>query len=355
MQACWRDTPRDLIGTEDGDSPCQARRDLRAVAHVVGTVVTSVAAGSLRCADWARTANADPVGTAGSHLGLLLVEWPLPWPRDVADIAELAPVYTLLKGRGIRLQLVVPTRSDPLRVALYERPEGAFCGFVGRAAEYRLPSALEADRGVGHLDQAAVGTAIGGIAAMLFDGGGERTSQREVLVCTHGRRDRCCGSMGTELFQTHLQSGILAGVRFGRTSHTGGHRFAPTAMVLPEGTLWGYLDPDALRRVAARQGPLADLLPRFRGSSGVGAPQAQALERSVLAEVGWDLFSMTRLAEELGTGRWRLTLSGPSGRSVWEGWVSPGRTLPVPDCGTSLETTGKSQTEQVVSGVCRIC
>ena len=51
--------------------------------------------------------------------------------------------------------------------------------------------------------------------------------RQTLLVCTHGGRDRCCGSDGTRLFQALFPP---PGVRVWRTSHTAGHRFAPTAI-----------------------------------------------------------------------------------------------------------------------------
>lgn len=307
-----------------------------------------------RCSYWARVNEVDPVGTAGDYLGYLLVEWPLPWPQDVAAVSELKAVEELLHGRRTRLQALVPTRRELLRVALYERVDGAFSGYVGRAVECEVEEMVWRDSAVVRQDRAGIGASVAEAAELLLKGEGEVVTQREVLVCTHGRRDRCCGSMGTELFQSALVAGGLDGVRLGRTSHTGGHRFAPTAVVLPEGTLWGYLDSDALRRVAHRKGPLDDLLPRFRGSSGLGVPAVQALERSVLAEIGWTLFSTCREAESLGTGMWRLSVSGLSERSVWEGRVLPGRSLPVPRCGAAIETVGKFETEFVVTEVHRV-
>lgn len=306
----------------------------------------------VRCAQWARDQSVDPIGTAGSYRGFLLVEWPLPWPGDVGEIPAFEPVLQLLSGKGIRLQAVVPTDSASRRIALYRRPEGPFRGFVGREVEYRPGEARGADR----LDRSSVtgGSALAGASSLLLEGGGAPIVHREILICTHGRRDRCCGSSGTELFQSLSRCDDLADVRLRRTSHTGGHRFAPTALVLPEGTLWGYLDPDAMRRVVARQGPLDDLIPRFRGSSGYQFAEVQALERSIWAEVGWDLFAMTREAEDLGTGRWRMTLSGSSSTSVWEGRVSPGRTVPVPSCGSPLEASRKSETELLVGDLRRV-
>ena len=69
-----------------------------------------------------------------------------------------------------------------------------------------------------------------------------------LLVCTHGRRDRCCALDGRAL------AAALAAAEephVWECSHLGGHRFAPTALVLPTGYLYGHLDPASA--VAARK------------------------------------------------------------------------------------------------------
>ena len=63
-----------------------------------------------------------------------------------------------------------------------------------------------------------------------------------VLICTQGSHDICCGSEGTKLADELEQR--APGLNVFRVSHTGGHRFAPTAMTLPDGRMWAYLDAD---------------------------------------------------------------------------------------------------------------
>lgn len=53
-----------------------------------------------------------------------------------------------------------------------------------------------------------------------------------LLVCTNGRRDVCCAVRGRPLA---VATGALEPDRVWEVSHTGGHRFAPTAVLLP----WG--------------------------------------------------------------------------------------------------------------------
>lgn len=296
----------------------------------------------LACSDWSRAHGVDPIGTAGCYRGYLLVEWPLPWPRDVGEVAELSVLRQQAVAAGLRLQALVPEDPRRLRLALYTRPGGPFRAFEGW--ELSLPAGSRAAPGARSLEAAA---------AALLAGEGQAAGA-EVLVCTHGRRDRCCGSSGTALWRA------LAGwagdhrARLRRTSHTGGHRFAPTAILLPEGSVWGYLDAAALRHIVRREGAPEDLLARYRGCSGLPSPAVQAVERSVLATLGWPLLDCGRTGEELGSGRVRLTVAAPGERTVWEATVSAGRTLPVPECGSPPELAEKSETEQVVSGLSRV-
>jgi hypothetical protein len=134
-----------------------------------------------------------------------------------------------------------------------------------------------------------------------------------------------------------------------RTSHTGGHRFAPTAVLLPEGTCWGYLDADAVHRIVGRLGAACDHAARYRGCAGLAGPAVQALEREVLAEVGWGLLDRPRRGEVDGSGSVRLTVDEPGGATrTWQGQVRVRRVLPVPQCGQPVTGTEKTEEELAV-------
>lgn len=280
-----------------------------------------------RCADWARQEGVDPIGTAVPATGWLLVDWPLPWPRDAAAVPELAPVIEAMRATGVRLQLVVPEDGRAREVVLHRSRPGPEAWFTSyeRIAR-RVPP-----------------TEVVAAAADLVAGGeGERDAGVvDVLVCGHGSRDRCCGSLGTAL--------ALRAVEVRRTSHTGGHRFAPTGVVLPEGTSWAYLDADALRRITRREGPLDDLLPRYRGCSGLGSPAAQAAERVAFADVGWAWPDHRRRARLLGDGVVRIDAVALDGTTrSWEVAVGTGRCLPVPECGRDPAEATRAEAELVV-------
>ena len=78
------------------------------------------------------------------------------------------------------------------------------------------------------------------------------------------------------------------------------------------------------------------------------SPRIQAVERAVLAEVGWDLFDRRRHGSEEKDGTVRLTVSRADGEQVWAAQVRTGRTLPVPGCRTPIEPEGKTAEELVV-------
>jgi hypothetical protein len=274
----------------------------------------------VRCAPWTREQGVDPIGSMGIYESFLLVEWPLPWPRDIGEVPALGELRGELAAAGCRLQGVVPPGdSAQRRVVRYFRDSSPFVRFERRelvvapseviaAARQLLADPTGAQTGAPAGDapagdtatgDAATGDAAAGRTAAPVDPSPEAVV--DVLVCTHGRRDRCCGSMGTELALELVADpdrlGPLARAR--RTSHTGGHRFAPTAMVLPDGTGWAFadMDPD-------------------------------------------------------GTVRFHVERSGAT--DTWEATVGTGRVLPVPECGAPVGAARKTATEFVVGEVRRL-
>ena len=285
------------------------------------------------CSTWARNQSLDPIGTAGCYRGYLLIEWPLPWPRDLGEEPALAEVAEAVRGQGMRLQGLVPlSAGGPSRVAAYRWPEH------GGPAFERAELVVEPEE-------------VSAAALAVLDEQTRRDEVVDVLVCTHGRRDRCCGSLGTVLAQElSLDVGGLGdGVRVWRTSHTGGHRFAPTAVVLPQGTAWAFCDPAALGQIVRQEGHPDDVLARYRGCAGLSSSRVQALERAVLAELGWPLFEMARWGTDIDQERTELTVKHPGGaQTIWEATVTLGEVIPMPDCGMPPELATKTEAQLVV-------
>jgi hypothetical protein len=170
-----------------------------------------------------------------------------------------------------------------------------------------------------------------------------------ILICGHGSRDRCCGSLGVALEREFANRADIDDVRIARTSHTGGHRFAPTGIVLPEGTAWGYLDTSVLRSVTTRNRPASELISHYRGCSGMDTPEIQALEAAVLWEVGWSVLDRPRWPGEASRARnvFQLVVGGEK-ETKWEAQVVPSRILPVPECGSEVTPGKKEEPEWAV-------
>ena len=298
----------------------------------------------LRCSDWSRATSLSPLGTSGSYAGYLLVEIPLPWPRDAGDTAEGAALAPLIGPLHCRLQALVPADpdADPAqrRVILHARRPGE-TGFSG----YR------------RFESRAGGSLTDTVSALIAAAAGDAPSELEspavdVLVCTHGTRDSCCGKRGAQLAVDLAASGGLAGRNLWRTSHMGGHRFAPTFLVLPEGTVWGFADTDLVSRVVHRAGDFAGAAGQYRGCPGLDGPQVQALEAEVLRQVGWSLLDRRRTGSFDGINA-LLTWQEDGQPVTWTGEVRPGRTVASPGCMEPLGASGKSETEWAVTAVHR--
>jgi hypothetical protein len=311
---------------------------------------------SLACSEWAKSQHLDPAGSAGDYRGFLLIEQPLPWPFDVASLPELAEAAQLAASAGLRVQTVIPVDQEDLplpdrgtqgdaaepvrRLICYRSLRPGWAGPLVRSERAVEPGALAA--GVAEL--------LSG--PPLVEGPGYAGPEViDVLVCTHGRRDSCCGARGMDLVSRLSVSPFLTthpGVRLWRTSHTGGHRFAPTSILLPSGTLWAWADEALLQAAAFGEGKPGEWLGRYRGCATLGSPAQQAVERAVLAEVGWRLIGSMRRATDLGDGVVRLESEWGD---VWEAAVREGRRVPQPDCRTPPELAAKQSTEWVVEGL----
>jgi hypothetical protein len=143
----------------------------------------------------------------------------------------------------------------------------------------------------------------GGLAAGRLER--HRSAERLTLVCTNGRRDRCCARFGVPVY--HALRAASGGDGVWQSTHQGGHRHAASALWLPEGVSWGYLEPGDAVRLAAARDHGAILLSRYRGRTFHPAPAqaADAALRAVLGVEALDAWAAVE-PEELGGGRWAV-------------------------------------------------
>jgi hypothetical protein len=284
----------------------------------------------LRCAPWTLDLGVDPIGSAVELTRLVTVEVPLPWPADVGDLPWIAD---LALETGTRVQTIVPegARTDGAVLLTRWSAQGArFTGTDWLVPAVEVPDAL-----------AAI------VAGGDPDVPGEDAPD-EVLVCGHGSRDRCCGGSGTRLAVEARAS--LPDLRVRRTSHLGGHRFAPTALSMPDGRVWAFLDAEALAGIVDRRLHPIEARDHYRGHVGID-PWAQVVEAVGLSEHGWAALDVDELDAEVDVA--------PDGLSAtvtlrWDGPTGPGertarvgirRRYPVLQCGLPPEAAQKTSPE----------
>ena len=99
----------------------------------------------------------------------------------------------------------------------------------------------------------------------------------QYFVCTNGQRDLCCARFGLPAY-TALRE--LVGERAWQTTHLGGHRFAPNVLVLPQGVLYGRVNPGIMEKFVgqteAGDVPVANLRGRSRYPKQVQAAEGFA-------------------------------------------------------------------------------
>jgi hypothetical protein len=139
-----------------------------------------------------------------------------------------------------------------------------------------------------------------------------------LLVCTNGRRDVCCALRGRPVA---LEAAALAPGRVWESSHTGGHRFAPTGVLLPHGVALARLDGAGSAEVlaAADDGrlPRWALGARHDRGRGVLPPAAQAAEsfvRDLVGETSLSALSAQADGEQVADGE-HVTVRHEDGRT----------------------------------------
>jgi hypothetical protein len=182
-------------------------------------------------------------GTASVARGWVALEQPGPWGRDVARQSHLDPelggqLSDRLAAAGGRLVLIRGTgqHADDH----HGRAHTVLVACVVPGHEWLAAAVVEDPQALLGLDVEAV--VAGDLDAVRRSLPGLEVLERPVfLVCTNGRRDVCCAVRGRPVADEAAQA------RPGQvweTSHTGGHRFAPTGVMLPTGSTLARLHAD---------------------------------------------------------------------------------------------------------------
>jgi hypothetical protein len=240
---------------------------------------------------------AEPLaGTSALAMHWLCLEQPGPWGRDALAESHLDHV--------ISEELMRRSAGTGVRVLLIRRPGAHADTHAPRPRQVYLastqPGATALEHATVHDPKELLDLDFAAIGAGRPAGLGTRLADPLLLVCTNGRRDVCCALLGRPI------AGDLAerrGTAIWECTHIGGHRFAPTALVLPSGYSYGRLDVAAAESVltAAARGEV--VLSGCRGRSTWSRPaQVAELEvRRLAREIHVDALSIAPV-----DGSWRV-------------------------------------------------
>lgn len=239
------------------------------------------------CATLAHELDEPLGGSAPNAVGWVLVEDPGPWGHDaLADGTLPAEVRRRFAEwpAGVRFQAV---RRGPTSVGDVRNVWLVHAG--------RRPWARHLEL---HVDE------IADVDATLTlrpepPTVGRAHDQPIVLVCTHAKRDACCAVLGRPVAEALLAA---APSIVWETSHTGGHRFAPNVVTLPDGAVYGHLELDTAVEVVSRhlEGELG--LDNLRGHAG-DHRAVQAAEVALRRQLGISAAADVDVAGAIVRGR----------------------------------------------------
>ncbi len=315
----------------------------------------------LRCSTQSAEVGDSLLGTAGHDQHYLLVELPLPWPKSIEE-------HPLLSGVVLDR---VSTSSGSTRILaiLSDQPPSVdpHGGPVHRLISYRGGDGTRFshfDRYEGFVRRADLGGVISDVlAGDLGDLDLGDDGLTDVLICTHGTRDRCCGQEGARLF-LELAASDLDHARFWRTSHTGGHRFAPIALTFPDGYTWGRITSADILGILDHGLEPDTLIDKNRGCMGFADPESQVADSLALAASGWDWLASersTRIRTASADTVPGNTVPGSAviveignDHAAFEVTVSRGAPVPVPACGEPIDAAKKTTIPRFAVAVDRV-
>ncbi|SOD82327.1 sucrase ferredoxin [Streptomyces sp. Ag109_G2-15] len=279
-----------------------------------------------RCATVSRSLDEPVAGTAATATTWLLLEQPGPWGVKALTSSHLDPALgraleAAAEGTGVRVALIRrPGRhADPGTPALrqvyvaHTVPGNVWLHSATTRDPYRLLG----------LDLAALGAGD----PRSFDaalGCGPHTGDPLALVCTNGKRDRCCALLGRPLAAELASSGVRG---VWEVTHLGGHRFSPTVLVLPYGYAYGRAEAHTIKEAlhGVQEGRV--VVEGCRGCSAWDRP-GQAAELAVRSAAGeYAAGALSVVRTEGRAPRWEVMVAHTDGRH-WLVTAAQGASLP---------------------------
>jgi hypothetical protein len=241
------------------------------------------------CSDYSRQAGEDIIGSATNEQTYILVECPPPWTSEAFNSRWVPENLQILIKEAKRNKLPIKFlliannlshKADSTTLLIYQRKEGLSNGY--RKQEFQLANI-----------ELVAPVVRKWLRGGFSDYDAQTSVTRDILICTHGSHDRCCARYGNPFYfnATSIVSSLeLDNVRIWKSSHFGGHRFAPTAIDFPDGRYYGALDQESFKSILTRTGDITLLKKVYRGW-GILPNPIQVLERELILRHGWNWYN----------------------------------------------------------------
>jgi hypothetical protein len=207
-------------------------------------------------------------GTAPVVSCYVIIEQPGPWGREALLDSHLP--------RELGEQLLALTNGTQVKIVLARHPDRLE---RDHAAGHNVWIAHTAPghRGMRHGIVEDLKTLLAWDFEAMAQGNlppiGHIQRRQLTFVCTHGSRDACCAVVGRPIYDELLASVPLdERTLVWEVSHLGGHRFAPTILSLPSGSVHGRLSAAETIEMRTAAGAGLLYLNGFRGRSSFPAP-----------------------------------------------------------------------------------
>ena len=207
-------------------------------------------------------------GTAPVVSCYVIIEQPGPWGREALLDSHFP--------RELGEQLLALTKGTAVKIVLARHPDrlernnaaGHNIWIAHTAPEHR-----EMRHGLIEDLTILLTWDFEALAQGIFPPIGQIQTRPLTFVCTHGSRDACCAVVGRPIYD-ELLSSVSHDERtlVWEMSHLGGHRFAPTVLTLPSGSVHGRLSAAETIEMRAANADEMVYLNGFRGHGWFPAP-----------------------------------------------------------------------------------
>jgi hypothetical protein len=249
------------------------------------------------CSVRSKEASEETFGTASTGDAWLLLEYARPWGAKAfreSTLPKAVKVYLsgLLKSvPRSRVLLIKQTRTIKGPLTLFVARSRESSSSILKYEFFEYEQLLDLD-----------------LASALAGGSPSGATPWEeplFLVCTHGKRDKCCAKFGIPIYKT-IQTQVGESSVW-QCSHVGGDRFAANVVCFPDGIFYGHVTEETAKLIVKEYDERRIVLTNFRGRSCYSFP-VQAAEFFTRRETGFrsigDLKFLTY--DPLKPNEWRV-------------------------------------------------